>query len=400
MVAQEAAMKTVKQAATLAAVMAAGLSASGCVTARSVGSDRADVSRRIADDAVAFNEAYAQAVNGQILLNVLRARDRLPRYYLTTSGISDAPTSISRWSAGIGSLRLGQPRDPWGQGNVGWSAESSRRPSFAVQPFDAQTLTRTVFTPIAAPVFQHYWTSGWPRDLLTFVLVEEIIAPDGARFRNEANDLAADCAQAPDSRGCAFVAAATTLLAAADAAEAKAAPGQIAAADGQCGVSILYGGPVVPAKLDASGACPAAIAIDGQVWTLNLRSFDEAVYYVGELLRAGATQGEGAVQAARIKVRAAGLRGGGAGVPLFRVVRGRGFDAKDGWSAVVSYQGERFAAGPAVSRSCAAQKANGPCTDDWANGDRSSSVLSLLTEILALNQSPDAIKAPTRIFTN
>ncbi|MFZ4072282.1 MAG: hypothetical protein ACOYJ6_19595, partial [Caulobacterales bacterium] len=108
----------------------------------------------------------------------------------------------------------------------------------------------------------------------------------------------------------------------------------------------------------------------------------------------------GAVQAARIKVRAAGLRGGGAGVPLFRVVRGRGFDAKDGWSAVVSYQGERFAAGPAVSRSCAAQKANGPCTDDWANGDRSSSVLSLLTEILALNQSPDAIKAPTRIFTN
>jgi hypothetical protein len=391
-------MITAKQAAAVAAAIAAGLGASGCVTSRSVGLDRADVSRRIAEDAVAFNEAYAQAVNGQILLNVLRARDRLPRYYLTTSGISDAPTSTSRWSAGIGSLRLGQPRDPWGQGNVGWGAESSRRPSFAVQPFDAQTLTRTVFTPIAAPVFQHYWTSGWPRDLLTFVLVEDIVAPDGSRYRNEANDLAADCAQAPDSRGCAFVAAATTLLAAADAAEAKVAASQIAAGEGQCGVNILYGGPVAPAKPDPSGACPATIAIDGQVWTLNLRSFDEAIYYVGELLRAGATAGDDEVQAARIKVRAAGLRGGGVGVPLFRVVRGG--DARDGWSAVVSYQGERYAAGPAVFRSCAAAARKGPCTDDWANGDRSSSVLSLLAEILALNQSPDAIKAPTRIFTN
>lgn len=392
-------MKT-KQAAALAAALAAGFGVSGCVTARSVGLDRADVSRRIADDAVAFNEAYAQAVNGQILLNVLRARDRLPRYYLSTTGISDAPTSISRWSAGIGSVRLGQPRDPWAQGNAGWSAESSRRPSFAVQPLDAPTLTRTVFTPIAAPVFQHYWTSGWPRDLLTFLLVADIVAPDGTRYRNEANDLAPDCAQAQGSRGCAFVAAAQKLLAATEAAEAKAAPSQIAAAEGQCGVNVLYGGAIAPAKPDAGGACPATIAIDGQVWTLNLRSFDEAVYYVGELLRDGATEGDEAMIAARIKVRAAGLRGGGAGVPLFRVVRGGAASAKDGWSASVSYQGVRYAAGPAVYRSCAAAAAKGPCTDDWANGDRSSSVLSLLTEILMLNQSPDAIKAPTRIFTN
>jgi hypothetical protein len=389
----------VSKAAAFVAMIAAGFGASGCTTVRSVGLDRSDLTRRIADDAVAFNEAYAQAVNGQILLNVLRARDRLPRYYLTTSGISDAPTSTSRWNAGIGALRLGQPRDPWGQGNIGWGAEASRRPSFAVQPFDAQTLTRTVFTPIAAPVFQHYWTSGWPRDLLTFVLVEDIVAPDGTRFRNEANDLVSDCTNAPSSRGCAFVGAAQKLLAAADAAEAQSPPSLLAPSEGNCGLSVVYGPMAAAIKSDPNGACPASIAIDGQVWTLNLRSFDEAVYYVGELLRAGATQGDNPVLSARVQVRAAGLRGGGTGVPLFRVVRG-GIDPQDGWSAVVAYQGQRYAAGPAVFRSCAQASQKGPCADDWENGDRSSSVLSLLAEILALNQSPDAIKAPTRIFTN
>ena len=48
--------------------------------------------RDLADDAAAFNEAYAQAMTGQLLLNILRARDRLPTQYLAMSSIQDAPT--------------------------------------------------------------------------------------------------------------------------------------------------------------------------------------------------------------------------------------------------------------------------------------------------------------------
>jgi hypothetical protein len=37
------------------------------------------LTRRIDDDAVAYNQAYSAAINGQILLNILRAYNRHPR---------------------------------------------------------------------------------------------------------------------------------------------------------------------------------------------------------------------------------------------------------------------------------------------------------------------------------
>jgi hypothetical protein len=51
-----------------------------------------------------------------------------------------------------------------------------------------------------------------------------------------------------------------------------------------------------------------------------------------------------------------------------------------------------------VGRSCGEATADGVCQDNAEEGDRSSSVLSLIAEILALNQSPEAIRAPNRLI--
>ena len=64
----------------------------------------------------------------------------------------------------------------------------------------------------------------------------------------------------------------------------------------------------------------------------------------------------------------------------------------------VTYGGERYRAGPAIGRSCGEASASGRCRIIADEGDRSSSVLSLIAEILALNQSPDAIRAPNRLI--
>jgi hypothetical protein len=91
------------------------------------------------------------------------------------------------------------------------------------------------------------------------------------------------------------------------------------------------------------------------------------------------------------------LRGGGQGVPLFRVVPAH--DSAHGiYAAEIAYGGDRFRAGPAIGRSCGEQAQAGACRDVAEEGDRSSSVLSLIAEILALNQSPDAIRAPSRLI--
>ena len=131
---------------------------------------------------------------------------------------------------------------------------------------------------------------------------------------------------------------------------------------------------------------------------LRLRSLDDMVYYVGELLRADSTHvAPGAAFEAQVTIHAAGLRGGGRGVPLFQVAPAHE-GSHENYAAEIAYGGHRYRAGPAIGRSCGEAAADGVCRDIAEEGDRSSSVLSLIAEILALNQSPDAIRAPSRLI--
>lgn len=372
------------------------LAVAGCTMAPTGAARREAVSRRIADDAIAFNEAYGQAVAGQILLNILRARDRLPRHYLTMTGINDSPSLRVRENFSAGSIPLGEGSSPWGFGGIGVERETQSRPTYAIQPFSADTLTRTAFQPIAPYVFAHYWESGWPRDLLLLLVVERLVitGPDGASIEavNEANNIFANCGADTRTTGCDFVRTLRGLLT-----DIDASPPAAFAADGApvCGLIEAHA-PARPVRAE-SGACPPRFVLGDRTVTLHLRSLDDAVYYVGELMRAGSMNaGDGPIEA-QVTVRAAGLRGGGQGVPLFRILPSIE-NGTDNYAASVSYGGQRYFAGPAIGRSCADASNDGVCADNAARGDRSSSVLSLLAELMALNQSPDAIRAPSRFF--
>jgi hypothetical protein len=383
------------------AALVAACTLAACAQA-GVRSPRADLARQIADDAAQFNEAYAQAVQAQILLNIMRSRDRLPRHYLAMTGIADSPSWRYRQNAGIGSIPLGDSGAPWGFGNVGVERETQTRPTYAVQPFGAETLTRTVFDATQPYVFAHYWRSGWPRDLLTLVMVERITRTDAGGavtvFNNEANEIFRDCPADVETGGCDFVRALRTLLTGTN------MPGAISSDEGAqavCGLVDAYA-PARPVRAAAPAdneRCEPTFVAGGDVYVFCLRSLDDMIYYVGELLRAGSMDAApGAPIEAQLTIAAAGLRGGGQGVPLFRVTPHA--SAREGriYGAEVAYGGQRYYAGPAISRSCGAAAASGPCQDNAEEGDRSSSVLSLIAEILALNQSPEAIRAPNRLI--
>ncbi|MBN8608561.1 MAG: hypothetical protein J0L81_16720 [Caulobacterales bacterium] len=385
--------------------IAAACLAAACASAPDLPSQRERLTRQIADDAVAFNEAYGQAVSAQILLNILRSRDRLPRYYLAMTGISDSPSLSQSQTLGIGSIPLGESGSPWGFGSIEASRSTETRPSYAVQPFSAETLTRTAFEPTAPHIFAHYWRSGWPRDLLLLVMVEAIEKTDGEGrvqvFTNEANTIFADCAggmEQAETQGCAFVREVRDFMAATE------AHPRVAGSNPQgrplCGVLDVYA-PTNPVRAIGPGAgvdCDPVFVIGASTVRLRLRSLDDMVYYVGELMRAGAmVADEGEAIEAQVNVRAAGLRGGGRGVPLFRILPESA--ANNGiYAAEVEYGGARYAAGPAIGRSCGVATSAGVCRDVADEGDRSSSVLSLIAEILALNQSPDSIRAPSRLI--
>lgn len=387
------------------------LLASACGTTPAAPMRAEGLARQIADDAVAFNEAYARAVSGQILLNILRARDRQPRYYLSMSGIQDAPGLRYRENFGISGTPLGEGASPWGFGNFGIERETQSRPSYAVQPLSAETLTRTVFQPTPTNVFEHYWRSGWSRDLLLFLMVEKItrIAPgDGGapvitEFVNDATLLRDDCRDSTDAQRCGFVREARRFLAdVAARTPARVRPG----ASEVCGLVDAFDTPGALMPTRESAGCEPRFVIGETSYVLSLRSFDDMVFYVGELMRPAATEsGDDRAMEARLTVYAAGLRSD-RGVPLFRILpedvaeRAAPRGPHQHFAASVTYGGKRFFAGPPVPRACAAAAVEGLCADDPAAGDRSSSVLSLLAELLALNQSPDAIRAPNRIIVD
>lgn len=382
-------------------IIAAGVALSACATGAAP-SERGDLARQIADDAAAFNDAYGQAVQAQILLNIMRSRDRLPRHYLSMTGIADSPSWRYRQNAGIGSIPLGDGGAPWGFGSVGLERETQTRPTYAVQPFGAETLTRTAFDATQPYVFAHYWRSGWPRDLLTLLLVERItlVSADGhtRTYYNEANEIFRDCADDVQTEGCAFVRTLRTFL---GRITTHSQVSTDAGARAVCGLVDAYqpAQPVRGAPPSAEETCDPTFIVGGDTYVFRLRSLDDTVYYVGELLRAGSMVAEsGEPIEAQLTVRAAGLRGGGQGVPLFRVVPHESAVHERIYGAEVAYGGERYYAGPAISRSCGEATTYGPCRDTAEEGDRSSSVLSLIAELLALNQSPDAIRAPNRLI--
>ncbi len=381
----------------------AALLLSACANTGDLPTRRERLTRQIADDAAGFNEAYGQAVSGQILLNILRSRDRMPRYYLAMTGIADSPSWRMMESGSIGGIPLGDNASPWGVAGLGVERETERRPAYAVQPLDAETLTRTAFRPTATGVFAHYWESGWPRDLLLLVMVESIEKTDANNrrtiFNNEANTIFDDCRADVDTNGCAFVREARDFMI--SVAEHPPESG-IDMEHGRplCGLIDAYG-PTTPVKPVAPREgldCDPVFAIGSTTVRLRLRSLDDMVYYVGELMRAGAMRAEpGQAIEAQVTVRAAGLRGGGRGVPLFRILPESASQGGN-YAAEVFYAGERYRAGPAIGRSCGAESNAGVCRDSAEEGDRSSSVLSLIAEILALNQSPDSIRAPNRLI--
>ena len=393
----------------IAMVSVAASLATACGTAPASPLRRESITRQIADDAAAFNEAYARSVSGQILLNVLRARDRQPRYYLSMSGIADAPSVRYRENFGVSSTPLGEGASPWGFGNFGFERETQSRPSYAVQPLSAETLTKTVFQPTPGNVFAHYWDSGWSRDLLIFLMVERIVRVETVNGQrvvsevvNDATNIRSDCG-GEEGGGCKFVRASRAFLAeVATRDEARATPD----ASPVCGLVTAYAPsqPVRAAPPPPGQQCEPRFVVGSATYVMSLRSFDDIVYYVGELMRPSLTQsGDDAVMASPLTVRTAGLRSQ-IGAPLFRILpageasREAPIDPHVHYAASVSYGGRRFYAGPPVGRACASATPDGVCADDPANGDRSSSVLSLLAELLALNQSPDSIRAPQRVF--
>ncbi|MBY0564311.1 MAG: hypothetical protein K2P58_09005 [Hyphomonadaceae bacterium] len=371
------------------AIAIASLALAGCaVSDARRQQERQDLTRRIVDDAIAYNEAYSGAISGQILLNVLRAHNRQPRQYMSMSGFANSDADTRGNSVSVSGVPLGRLGEEWGTGAFGVNSGVRLEPEYRVEPFGEEDFSRIAIAPTSPTVFAHYWNAGWDRDLLLFLMVERMeIMSGGARVvvDNSPGTIAANCGDGYEIGGCAFVRAARSLTQRTNRAPT---PAPVPAANG-CQPVAVYDRAYPAGR--AEGACPVRIVVGETEYTLTLRSLDAMVYYVGELMRRDQAHppSDDAFLEARLSVRAAGSREEPA--PLFRIVEADHRTERD-YVATVTFAGRRYSAGAPANAFC--YRPDDPQACRGVRGDRSGSVLEFLVGVLAYNQSDAAVRAP------
>jgi hypothetical protein len=286
-----------------------------------------------------------------------------------------------------------------------------------VAPFATDAFANIALRPTHPRLFQYYWDAGWNRDLLVALMVDSVAVEtaQGARtiLRNSPGTIANDCVGAAnDENGCAFVIAMRALITSlSDQDRVPPEPPANPAEDAlTCAPFAVYvqnneepkSKPARAAKADEEESedeaepppCPPAIMHGDVRYTFGLRSLDDMIYYVGELIRldpaAQATPGE---WRARLGVAAPGFPiWSEVRTPLFRVKLAD--DASErSYAASVSYAGARYSAGAPVDRFCYVEGNVDACRTN-ALLDRSGSVLEMLVGVLSFNQSAAAVAAP------
>lgn len=127
---------------------------------------------RIADHAVEYNKTFEDSANEIILLNVLRARDRKPMHFSRFSTIRGA-FSLSGSSSISGNFPVGLNSTTFNL-SPNLSVSPSTSPSFEVGVLDTQKFMQGILQPLKLQVIDYYLQQGWPKEILLHLFVRQI----------------------------------------------------------------------------------------------------------------------------------------------------------------------------------------------------------------------------------
>lgn len=126
----------------------------------------------VARDAADYNESLVRANNAQILLNILRSRDRLPTQYVSIDGVSDSRTVSSTGQASFTLPWEGL----WKKASSGavLTQKTDANPSLSIKSRSSEKFTNALLSPITAKTFFNYWGQSSLKDILLFLFVNKI----------------------------------------------------------------------------------------------------------------------------------------------------------------------------------------------------------------------------------
>lgn len=139
--------------------------------------------QRLATQAVNFNLAVEKAQNEMLLLNVVRAKDRLPMYLTGMSTLSgNVQTTLSATVGGSYTRAKGSTKSMMPSATdmlthaytPSAMASEVENPSYTLAVLDTQEFMLGFLSPVAKGTLAYYWNQGWPPELLLYLLVNRV----------------------------------------------------------------------------------------------------------------------------------------------------------------------------------------------------------------------------------
>ncbi len=146
-------------------------------------------SQTIAEHAIDYNKSVAQSRDSQLLLNILRARDRQPMHFTALSSFTGNLTLAS--SAGLGvEIPIGGDAARNYIFNPEFNVSQESQPTFGVTVLEnSPQFINAILTPLDLSIIRYFKNQGWPMEVLLYLLVESaevrLLAEDGSPVVDE-----------------------------------------------------------------------------------------------------------------------------------------------------------------------------------------------------------------------
>ena len=144
----------------LAAIATSALTLAGCASWGS---------RILEDNHVAFNTSLAEAMDRQMLLNIVRMSQRRPAQWMSVSLINVQSTVGAGTNGGVA-----VPADGMVSGATAGNLSFSYTPNITFLPQQGERLARELMSPIPVSTVERLVSAGWPIELVILMCIEKI----------------------------------------------------------------------------------------------------------------------------------------------------------------------------------------------------------------------------------
>ena len=121
------------------------------------------------DNHVAFNTSVAEAMDRQMLLNIVRMSQRRPTQWMNVSLIN-VQSTVGAGTSGA----LAVPSDGMVSGGAGGNLSFSYTPNITFLPQQGERLARELMSPIPISTVERLVSAGWPAELVMLMCLEKV----------------------------------------------------------------------------------------------------------------------------------------------------------------------------------------------------------------------------------